>query len=145
MGKWYSYIRLFYFSHFIRAYPNHLGIASPVFYPKRPICAVPLMYRVYSFLILYICVLPTKIVTSSILPPPLSASCLFVSATLSNPYSIADLTASLYKQLDTCNLASGNGGQKCIRVSIATWLNYSHRSIIGIGMTMSSRCESKPF
>ena len=73
-----------YPSSFLRACPYHLR-QSRLFSPNRPTCAVPLMY---SFLILSILVTPNgnrnifKSATS------ISASCLFVSATVSNPYNI---------------------------------------------------------
>ena len=51
-------------SSFLRTCPYHLSLASRVFSPNRPTCAVPLMY---SFLILSILVSPS--VTSSTLPP----------------------------------------------------------------------------
>ena len=70
-----------------------LSLASRVFSPNLPICAVPLMY---SFLILPILVTPNEnrnIVNSA---TSISVSCLSVSATVSNPYNIAGLTATLY-------------------------------------------------
>ena len=65
-----------YPSSFLSTCPYHLSLASRVFSPNRPTCAVPLMY---SFLILSILVhscpflslrVLMKIVTSSTLPPP---------------------------------------------------------------------------
>ena len=56
-----------YPSSFLRTCPYHLSLASRVFSPNRPTCAVPLMY---SFLILPFLSLLMKIVTSSTLPPP---------------------------------------------------------------------------
>ena len=63
--------------------------------PNCPICAISLMY---SFLMLSILVTPTNEKNRNIFNSATSifASCLFVSATVSNPYNIAGLTATLY-------------------------------------------------
>ena len=73
--------------------PYHLSLASRVFSPNFPTCAVPLMY---SFLILSILVTPNENRNIFNSATSISASCLFVSATVSNPYNIAGLTATLY-------------------------------------------------
>ena len=77
----------------VGACPYHLSLASRVFSPTYPSCAVPLMY---SFLILSIIVTPTE--NRNIFNSATSASayCIFVNATVSNPYTIASLTATLY-------------------------------------------------
>ena len=68
-----------YPSSFLRRCPYHLSLASRVFSPNFPTCAVPLMY---SFLILSILVTPNEIATSSTLPPP-SPPLVFSSVPLS--------------------------------------------------------------
>ena len=82
-----------YPSSFLSTCPYHLSLASRVFSPNRPTCAVPLMY---SFLILSILVTPNENRNIFNSATSISASCLFVSATVSNPYNIAGLTATLY-------------------------------------------------
>ena len=82
-----------YPSPFLRRWPYHLSLASRVFSPNFPTCAVPLMY---SFLILSILVTPNENRNIFNSATSISASCLFVSATVSNPYNIAGLTATLY-------------------------------------------------
>ena len=82
-----------YPSSFLRRCPYHLSLASRVFSPNFPTCAVPLMY---SFLILSILVTPNENRNIFNSATSISASCLFVSATVSNPYNIAGLTATLY-------------------------------------------------
>ena len=82
-----------YPSPFLRRCPYHLSLASRVFSPNFPTCAVPLMY---SFLILSILVTPNENRNIFNSATSISASCLFVSATVSNPYNIAGLTATLY-------------------------------------------------
>ena len=52
-----SIVLQIYPTYFLLTCPNHLSLASRVFSPNRPICAVPLMY---SFLILYILVTPNE-------------------------------------------------------------------------------------
>ena len=87
-------VLLLYPLSFLRTCPYHLSLASCVFSPNRPTCAVPLMY---SFLILSILV--TQVNENRNIfncATSISASCLFVSATVSNPYNIAGLTATLY-------------------------------------------------
>ena len=84
---------LLYPSSFLRRCPYHISLASRVFSPNFPTCAVPLMY---SFLILSILVTPNENRNIFNSATSISASCLFVSATVSNPYSIAGLTATLY-------------------------------------------------
>ena len=81
-------------SSFLRTYPYHLSLtlACRVFSPNRPACAVPLMY---SFLILSILVTPNENRNIFNSATAISASCIFVSATVSNPYNIAGLTATL--------------------------------------------------
>ena len=61
----------------------------------RRLCCfvVPLMY---SFLILSILVTPNENRNIFNSATPISASCLFVSATVSSPYNIAGLIATLY-------------------------------------------------
>ena len=88
-----SILLLIHPSSFLRTSPNHLNLASRVFSLNRPTYAVPLMY---SFLILSILVTPNgnrNIFNSA---TSISASRLFVSAIVSNPYNIAGLTATLY-------------------------------------------------
>ena len=82
-----------YPSSFLRRCPYHLSLASRVFFPNIPTCAVSLMY---SFLILSILVTPNENRNIFNSATSISASCLFVSATVSNPYNIAGLTATLY-------------------------------------------------
>ena len=82
-----------YPSSFPRRCPYHLSLASRVFSPNFPTCAVPLMY---SFLILSILVTPNENRNIFNSATSISASCLFVTATVSNPYNIAGLTATLY-------------------------------------------------
>ena len=82
-----------YPSSFLRRCPYHLSLASRVFSLNFPTCAVPLMY---SFLILSILVTPNENRNIFNSATSISASCLFVSATVSNPYNIAGLTATLY-------------------------------------------------
>ena len=82
-----------YPSSFLRRCPYHLSLASRVFSPNFPTCAVPLMY---SFLILSILVTPNENCNFFNSATSISASCLFASATVSNPYNIAGLTATLY-------------------------------------------------
>ena len=82
-----------YPSSFLRRCPYHLNLASRVFSPNHPTCAVPLMY---SFLILSILVTPNENRNIFNSATSISASCLFDSATVSNPYNIAGLTATLY-------------------------------------------------
>ena len=79
-----------YPSSFLRRCPYHLSLASRVFSPNFPTCAVPLMY---SFLILSILATPNE--NRNIFNSAISVSCLFVSATVSSPYNIAGLTATL--------------------------------------------------
>ena len=81
-----------YPSSFLRRCPYHLSLASRVFSPNFPTCAVPLMY---SFLILSILVTPNENRNIFNSATSISASCLFVSATVSNPYNIAGLSATL--------------------------------------------------
>ena len=85
-----------YPSSFLRRCPYHLGLASRVFSPNFPTCAVTLMY---SFLILSILVTPNENRNIFNSATSISASCLFVSATVSNPYNIAGRTATLYTSL----------------------------------------------
>ena len=68
-------------SSFLRTCPYHLSLASRVFSPNRPTCAVPLMY---SFLILSILVTPNEnrnifhcVTSMSILPSDISGNNLF--------------------------------------------------------------------
>ena len=68
-------------------------LASRVFSPNRPTCAVPLMY---SFLIVSILVSHNGNWNTFNSATSISASCLFVNATVCNPYNIAGLTAILY-------------------------------------------------
>ena len=82
-----------YPSPFLSTCPYHLSLASRVFSPNRPTCAVPLMY---SFLILSILVTPNENRNIFNFATSISVSCLFVSATVSNPYNIAGITATLY-------------------------------------------------
>ena len=82
-----------YTSFFLRTCPYHLSLASRVFSPNRPTCAVPLMY---SFLILSILFTPIENCNVFNSATSIYASCLVVSATVSNPYNIAGLTATLY-------------------------------------------------
>ena len=82
-----------YPSSFLSTCSYHLSLASRVFSPNRPTCAVPLMS---SFLILSILVTPNENRSIFNSATSISASCLFVSATVSNPYNIAGLTATLY-------------------------------------------------
>ena len=82
-----------YPSSFLRRCPYQLSLASRVFSPNFPTCAVPLMY---SFLILSILVTPNAKCNIFSSATSISASCLFVSATVSNPYDIAGLTATVY-------------------------------------------------
>ena len=82
-----------YPSSFLRRYPYHISLASRVYSPNFPTCAVPLMY---SFLILSILVTPNENRNIFNSATSISACCLFVSATVSNPYNIAGLTATLY-------------------------------------------------
>ena len=88
-----SIILPIYPSSFLSTCPHHLSPASRVFSPARPTCAVPLMY---SFLILSILVIPNESRNVFNSATSISASCLFVSDTVSNPYNIAGLTATLY-------------------------------------------------
>ena len=81
-----------YPSSFLSTWPYHLSIACRVFSPNRPTCAVPLKN---SFLILSILVTPTEKPNIFNSATSISASCLFVSATVSNQDNIAGLTASL--------------------------------------------------
>ena len=88
-----SIILPIYTSSFLRRCPYHLSLASRVFSPNFPTCATPLMY---SFLLLSILATPdgnSNIFNSA---TSISASCLFVSANVSNPYNIAGHTATLY-------------------------------------------------
>ena len=71
----------------------HLSPASCVFSPNLPTCAIPL---IYSFLILSILVTPNENHNIFNYATSISASCFFVSATVSNPFNIAVLTATLY-------------------------------------------------
>ncbi|KAF7653156.1 hypothetical protein LDENG_00086470, partial [Lucifuga dentata] len=73
--------------------PNHLSLASLTLSPKHLTCAVPLMY---SFLILSILVTPKENLSILVSATSSSASCLFLSATVSKPYNIAGLTTVLY-------------------------------------------------
>ncbi|KAF7650345.1 hypothetical protein LDENG_00127500, partial [Lucifuga dentata] len=73
--------------------PNHLSLASLTLSPKHLTCAVPLMY---SFLILSIFVTPKENLSILVSTTSSSASCLFLSATVSKPYNIAGLTTVLY-------------------------------------------------
>ena len=82
-----------YPSSFLRRCPYHLSLASRVFSQNFPTCAVPLMY---SFLILSIRVTPNANHNIFNSATSISASCLFVSVTVSNQYNIAGLTATLY-------------------------------------------------
>ena len=82
-----------YPSSFLSTCPYHLSLASRVFSPNRPTCAVPLTY---SFVILSIPVTPNENRNIFNSATSISASCLFVSATVSNPYNIDGLTATLY-------------------------------------------------
>ena len=82
-----------YPSSFLRRCPYHLTLASRVLSPNFPTCAVPMMY---SFLILCILVTPNENRNIFNSDTSISASCLFVSATVSNPYNIAGLNATLY-------------------------------------------------
>ena len=82
-----------YPSSFLLRCPYHLSLASRVFSQNFPTCAVPLMY---SFLILSIRVTPNANHNIFNSATSISASCLFVSVTVSNPYNIAGLTATLY-------------------------------------------------
>ena len=77
-----------YPSSFLRRCPYHLSLASRVFSPNFPTCAVPL---IYSFLILSILVTPNENRNIFNSATSISASCLFVSATVSNPYNIGGL------------------------------------------------------
>ena len=61
--------------------PYHLSLVSRVFCPNRPNCAVPLMY---SFLILSILLTPNENRNIFNSVRSISASCLFVIATVSN-------------------------------------------------------------
>ena len=80
-------------SSFLRTCPYHLSLASRVFSPNRPTCALPLMY---SFMIVSILVTLNENRNIFNSATSISASCLFVSATVFNPYNIAGLTATLY-------------------------------------------------
>ena len=82
-----------YPSSFLRRCPYHLSLASRFFSQNFPTSAVPLMY---SFLILSIRVTPNENHNIFNSATSISASCLFVSVTVSNPYNIAGLTATLY-------------------------------------------------
>ena len=63
------------------------------FSPNRATCAVPLLY---PFLLLSILVTHNENSNIFKCATSMSASCLFVSATVSNPYNIAGLTVTLY-------------------------------------------------
>ena len=80
-----------YPSSFLRRCPYHLSLASRVFSQIFPTCAVRLMH---SFLILSIRVTPNANHNIFNSATSISASCLFVSVTVSNPYNIAGLTAT---------------------------------------------------
>ena len=82
-----------YPAYFLRTCPYHLSLASRVFSPNSPTCAVP---RVYSFLSLSIIVTHENRNLLSTLPPPPLPPVFFVSTAVSNPFTIAGLTATLY-------------------------------------------------
>ena len=82
-----------YPASFLSIWPNHLSLASRTFSPNRPTCAAP---RMYSFLILSILATPNDDLNISNYAASSSTSCLFVSVTVSSPYNIAGLTATLF-------------------------------------------------
>ena len=78
---------------FHRTCPYHTSLASRFISPNHQTCVVPLMY---SFLILSIVVTSNENRNIFNSATSISASCLFVSATVSNPCNIGSLTATLY-------------------------------------------------
>nr|XP_057943069.1 uncharacterized protein LOC131138282 isoform X1 [Doryrhamphus excisus] len=73
--------------------PNHLSLASLTLSPRPLACNVPLMY---SFLIVSILVTPNENLSILISATSSSASCNFLSGTVSRPNNMADLTTVLY-------------------------------------------------
>ena len=73
--------------------PYHLSLPSLIFIPNLSALTVPLMY---SFLILSFLVTPIANLNIFISATSISSTCFFVTATVSNPYTIAGLTAELY-------------------------------------------------
>ena len=73
--------------------PYHLSLPSLIFILNRSTLTVPLMY---SFLILSFLVTPMANLNIFISATSISYTCFFVTATVSNPYTIAGLTAELY-------------------------------------------------
>ena len=83
--------------------PYHLSLPSLIFIPNRSTLTVLLMYSflILSFLVTLIANLNIFISSTSI-----SSTCFFVTATVSSPYTIADLTTELYNFLLAGNLLS---------------------------------------
>ena len=79
-------------SYFLRTCPSHLSRAFRVFSSYHSTCAVAVMY---SFLILSILVTPYENRNIFNSATSISASCLFISATVSNPHNITGSIATL--------------------------------------------------
>ena len=73
--------------------PYHLSLPSLIFIPNLSILTVLL---IYSFLILSFLVTPIANLNIFISATFISSTCFFVTATASNPYTIAGLTTELY-------------------------------------------------
>ena len=71
----------------------HLSLPSLIFMSNRSTLTVPLTY---SFLILPFLVTPIANLNIFITATSISFTCFFVTATVSSPYTIADLTTELY-------------------------------------------------
>ena len=73
--------------------PYHLSLPSLIFIPNRSTLTVPLMY---SLIILSFLVTPIANLNIFIHTTTISFTCFFVTTTVSNPYTIAELTTELY-------------------------------------------------
>ena len=73
--------------------PYHLSLPSLIFIPNRSSLTVTL---IYSFLILSFLVTPMANLNIFISATSISSCCFFVTATVSSPHTIADITTELY-------------------------------------------------
>ena len=82
-----------YFWSLLMTCSYDLSLLSLIFIPNHSTLTVPLMY---SFLILSFLVTPIANLNIFIFATSISCTCFFVTATISNPYTIAGINPELY-------------------------------------------------